>query len=93
MKPTRKNLARPVHQDEPCGGGVAPEHGTAQRGVDPVTLTPDKEPEVHHAPAPHTMRGGLFLGDRMFFIKAYLAEVIVQAKGILTPPYPPCLSP
>jgi hypothetical protein len=31
------------------------------------------------------MRGGLFLGDRMFFIKAYLAEVIVQAKGILTP--------
>jgi hypothetical protein len=33
-------------------------------GVDTVTLTPDKESEVHHAPAPNTMRGGLFLGER-----------------------------
>ena len=38
------------------------------------------------------MRGGLFLGDRMFFIKAYLAEIIahsgsfiVKAKGIINP--------
>src|SRR6184192_3339762 len=61
-------------------------------GMDTVTLTPDKESEVHHAPAPNTMRGGLFLGDRMFFIKAYLAEIIarsgsfiVKAKGIINP--------
>jgi Transposase DDE domain len=61
-------------------------------GVDTVTLTPDKESEVHHAPAPNTMRGGLFLGDRMFFIKAYLAQIIahggsfiVKAKGIINP--------
>ena len=60
--------------------------------VDTVTLTPDKESEVHHAPAPNTMRGGLFLGDRMFFIKAYLAKIIarsgsfiVKAKGIINP--------
>jgi hypothetical protein len=61
-------------------------------GMDTVTLTPDRESEVHHAPAPNTMRGGLFLGDRMFFIKAYLAQIIahggsfiVKAKGIINP--------
>jgi hypothetical protein len=64
----------------------------SSEGVDTVTLTPDKESEVHHAPAPNTMRGGLFLGDRMFFIKAYLAQIIahggsfiVKAKGIINP--------
>lgn len=61
-------------------------------GVDTVTLTPDKESEVHNVPALNTMRGGLFLGDRMFFIKAYLAQIlahgghfIVKAKGIINP--------
>ena len=61
-------------------------------GLERVTLTPDKESEVHNAPAPHTLRGGLFLADRMFFIKAYLAHIlahgghfIVKAKGIINP--------
>ncbi len=61
-------------------------------GVETVTLTPDKESEVHNVPALNTMRGGLFLGDRMFFIKAYLAQIlahgghfIVKAKGIINP--------
>lgn len=61
-------------------------------GVETVTLTPDKDAEVHHAPAPTTLRGGLLLADRMFFIKAYLAEVmaqgggfIVKAKGVINP--------
>ena len=61
-------------------------------GLETVTLTPDKESEVHHAPAPNTMRGGLFLADRMFFIKAYLAEIIahggyfiVKTKGVINP--------
>ena len=38
------------------------------------------------------MRGGLFLADRMFFIKAYLAEIIahggyfiVKTKGVINP--------
>lgn len=61
-------------------------------GLETVTLTPDKESEVHHAPAPQTMGGGLLLADRMFFIKAYLAEImaqgghfIVKTKGIVNP--------
>lgn len=61
-------------------------------GLETVTLTPDKESEVHHAPAPNRMRGGLFLADRMFFIKAYLAEIIahggyfiVKTKGVINP--------
>jgi hypothetical protein len=61
-------------------------------GLETVTLTPDKESEVHHAPAPNTLRGGLFLADRMFFIKTYLAEIsahggyfIVKAKGVINP--------
>ena len=60
-------------------------------GVETVTLTPDKESEVHNVPALNTMRGGLFLGDRMF-IKAYLAQIlahgghfIVKAKAIINP--------
>lgn len=61
-------------------------------GLETVTLTPDKESEVHHAPVPNRMRGGLFLADRMFFIKAYLAEIIahggyfiVKTKGVINP--------
>ncbi len=61
-------------------------------GLDLVTLTPDSESEVHHAPAPHTIAGGLFLGDRMFFNKPYLASIeaeggffVVKAKGNLNP--------
>lgn len=61
-------------------------------GVDTVTLTPDSESEVHHVPAAQTMSGGLFLGDRAFFIKEYLAEIaacggyfLVKAKGTLNP--------
>ena len=60
--------------------------------LDTVTLTPDTESEVHHAPAAETLRGGLFLGDRMFFIKTYLAEIIahggyfiVKTKGVINP--------
>ncbi|MCA1607520.1 MAG: IS4 family transposase, partial [Acidobacteria bacterium] len=63
-----------------------------REGLETVTLTPDKESEVHHVPAPNTMRGGLFLADRMFFIKAYLAEIvahggsfIVKTKGVINP--------
>jgi len=61
-------------------------------GLETVTLTPDKDSEVHHAPAPNAMRGGLFLADRMFFIKTYLADIsahggyfIVKAKGVINP--------
>jgi Transposase DDE domain len=61
-------------------------------GLETVTLTADKESEVHHAPAQNTLRGGLFLADRMFFIKRYLAEIsahggyfIVKAKGVINP--------
>jgi hypothetical protein len=60
--------------------------------LDTVTLTPDTESEVHHAPAAETLRGGLFLGDRMFFIKTYLAAIIahcgyfiVKTKGVINP--------
>ena len=70
-------------------------HGSRElfsEGVDTVTRTPDKESEVPQAPAPNPMRGGWFLGDRRFFIKAYLAPIIahggsfiVQAKGIINP--------
>lgn len=61
-------------------------------GLDLVPLTPDSESEVHHAPAPHTIAGGRFLGDRMFFNKPYLASIeaeggsfVVKAKGNLNP--------
>lgn len=61
-------------------------------GLEMVALTPDKVSEVHNAPAPNTLRGGLFLADRMFFIKTYLAEIsahggyfIVKAKGVINP--------
>jgi hypothetical protein len=61
-------------------------------GLDLVTLTPDSESEVHHAPAPHTIAWGHFLGDRMFFNKPYLASIeaeggffVVKAKGNLNP--------
>jgi len=54
--------------------------------LDTVVLTPDSEAEVPHAPAPAT------LTDRMFFVKAYLAEVLahggdflVRARGTLNP--------
>ena len=57
-----------------------------------MRLTPDSESEVHHAPAPHTIAGGRFLGDRMFFNKPYLASIeaeggffVVKAKGNLNP--------
>ncbi len=63
-----------------------------REGLQTVTLTPDKESEMHHAPAPNTMSGGLFLTDRMFFIKTYLAEIIahggyfiVKTKGVINP--------
>jgi hypothetical protein len=59
-------------------------------GLETVTLAPDKESEVHNAPAPNTLRGGLFLADRMFFIKTYWAEIsahggyfIVKAKDVM----------
>lgn len=61
-------------------------------GIDIVTLTPGSESEVHHVPVAQTLSGGLFLGDRAFFIKEYLCEIaacggyfIVKAKGTLNP--------
>ena len=57
-----------------------------------MTLTPDKESEVHNVPALNTMRGGLFLGDRNVLhqsvsgsILAHGGHFIVKAKGIINP--------
>lgn len=59
---------------------------------DTIALAADRESEVHFTPEPSQLAGGLFLGDRMFFIKSYLAEIdqhggcyIVRTKGTLNP--------
>jgi len=57
-----------------------------------ITLAADSESEVHFAPEPSEVSGGLLLADRMFFIKSYLADIqhygghyIVKTKGTLNP--------
>jgi len=57
-----------------------------------ITLAADSESEVHFAPEPSSVSGGLLLADRMFFIKSYLADIqhhgghyIVKTKGTLNP--------
>lgn len=59
---------------------------------DTINLAADSESEVHFVPEASSMTGSLFMGDRMFFIKSYLAEIehhggcyIVRAKGTLNP--------
>jgi len=66
--------------------------GLLDESVEMVVLTADSESEVHHAPAPEHLTGGLLLADRMFCIRSYLAEVaakggayIVKAKGDINP--------
>jgi hypothetical protein len=66
--------------------------GLLDESIETVVLTSDSEAEVHHAPAPSSVTGGLLLADRMFFIKTYLAEVeacggayIVKTKGTVNP--------
>ena len=66
--------------------------GLLDESIETVVLTADSESEVHHAPAPMSLAGGLFLADRMFFILSYIAEVnacggayIVRAKGDINP--------
>jgi len=60
--------------------------------LETVVLTPDSEAEVHQVPAPAALAGGLLLADRMFFIKAYLADItthgghfVVRTQGRLNP--------
>ena len=60
--------------------------------LEQVTLTADSEAEVHHVPEPKSLSGGLLLADRMFFMRAYLSEVVsqggdflVKARGTLNP--------
>lgn len=60
--------------------------------VESITLTPDTESEVHHAPAPEAVADGLVLLDRMFFVKHYLKAIeqagghyIVRSKGVINP--------
>jgi hypothetical protein len=57
-----------------------------------IALAADSESEVHFAPEPSQVAGGLLLADRMFFIKSYLADIqhhsghyIVKTKGTLNP--------
>jgi hypothetical protein len=76
----------------PAGVELHVTMGLLDESIETVVLTADSEAEVHHAPAPASLRGGLLLADRMFFIKAYLAEVeacggayIVKAKGTVNP--------
>lgn len=76
----------------PAGVELHVTMGLLDEAIETVVLTADSEAEVHHAPAPASLRGGLLLADRMFFIKAYLAEVeacggayIVKAKGTVNP--------
>lgn len=59
---------------------------------DTISLAADSESEVHFVPEARSMTGALFMGDRMFFIKSYLADIerhggyyIVRAKGSLNP--------
>jgi hypothetical protein len=59
---------------------------------DTISLAADSESEVHFVPQASGMKGALFMGDRMFFIKSYLADIerhggcyIVRAKGSLNP--------
>lgn len=59
---------------------------------DTIHLAADSESEVHFVPAAEGMAGALFMGDRMFFIKSYLADIeqhggcyIVRTKGTLNP--------
>lgn len=60
--------------------------------LEQVTLAADSEAEVHHVPEAASLSGGLLLADRMFFMKAYLSEVVseggdflVKARGTLNP--------
>lgn len=57
-----------------------------------ISLAADSESEVHFAPEPCQIEGGLLLADRMFFIKSYLADIqrhgghyVVKTKGTLNP--------
>jgi len=66
--------------------------GLLDESIETVVLTADSEAEVHHAPAPANLAGGLLLADRMFFMKAYLADIatcggsyIVKTKGVVNP--------
>ncbi|MBW6476497.1 MAG: IS4 family transposase [Chromatiales bacterium] len=59
---------------------------------DTISLAADSESEVHFVPQASDMKGALFMGDRMFCIKSYLADIeqqggcyIVRAKGSLNP--------
>lgn len=59
---------------------------------DTISLAADSESEVHFVPQASGMKGALFMGDRMFFIKSYLTDIerhggcyIVRAKGSLNP--------
>jgi hypothetical protein len=59
---------------------------------DTISLAADSESEVHFIPEASSMKGALFMGDRMFFIKSYLADIeqhggcyLVRAKGSLNP--------
>ena len=49
--------------------------GLLDESIETVVLTADSEAEVHHASAPASLAGGLLLADRMFFMKAYLADI------------------
>ncbi len=60
--------------------------------IESIVLAPDTESEVHFAPEPESIKGGLLLADRMFFIKDYLARIeqaqghyIVRSKGVINP--------
>lgn len=76
----------------PAGVELHVTMGLLDESIETVVLTADSESEVHHAPAPASLTGGLLLADRMFFIKAYLAEVaacggayIVKTKETVNP--------
>lgn len=66
--------------------------GLLDESIETVVLTADVDSEVHEAPAPASLTGGLLLADRMFFIRSYLAEVdtcggfyVVKTKGVVNP--------
>lgn len=76
----------------PAGVELHVTMGLLDESIETVVLTADSESEIHHAPAPASLAGGLLLADRMFCIRAYLAEVaacggayIVKAKGDINP--------
>ncbi len=76
----------------PAGVELHVTMGLLDESIETVVLTADSEAEVHHAPAPASLAGGLLLADRMFFMKAYLADIaacggsyIVKTKGTVNP--------